>query len=180
MCPSKNNIVLAIYGASCVGKTTLAKELGFRWGVPVRHCGSVLKEHANALKISLENLPAEVHRTVDAETRSLAQQTSDFLIIEGRYLDLVLAETPRVRFVRLECDETVREQRLRGRGNRQAPSMSRSIQQEDRYDAKLQRTLYGDAFSVAIDWMVLDTTRLAPEDLLSAVIMRVQQDVFHD
>lgn len=177
---SKSNIVLAIYGASCVGKTTLAKELGLRWAVPVRHCGNVLKEHANELKISLENLPAEVHWTVDVETRSLAQQTSDFLIIEGRYLDLVLAGTPRVRFVRLGCDETVREQRLRGRAHRQASSMIRLIQQEDRYDAKLRRNLYGDAFSVAIDWIVLDTTYLTPEDLLSAVIVRLQQDVFDD
>lgn len=172
MYPPQVNIVLAIYGLSCVGKSTLATEIGRKWTVPVRHCGDVLKTRAAALGIPLGNLPLQVHAAVDEETRRLAQGASEVFVVEGRYLDLVLNGVPWVKFVRLTCDEATRMQRFLTKAGGQATA-SITLHQRDQEDGRLRHILYGDRCFTSADWMVLDTTHATPEELFATLLARM-------
>jgi cytidylate kinase len=170
---------MAIYGPRCVGKSALATELGTRLRAEVRKCGDVLKERAAELGIPLESIPTELHRAVDAETRRHSENPTRILVIEGRYLDIVLAGIPRVRFLRLTCDEVARERRFLARqGNRGSAAMT--LQQCDQEDAHLSQELYGWFPSTYKDWMVLDTTRSSPEALASVILDHLHQVLCHD
>src|SRR5260370_13371538 len=81
-----SHMVIAIYGASEVGKSTIARLLGQRTGLPVRHCGEAVKERAAELNSSLAALSLDVHQMIDAETRSFVARAPS-AIVEGRYLD---------------------------------------------------------------------------------------------
>lgn len=175
---SKNSIVLAIYGPSCVGKSTLAHELTRQWGVPVRHCGNVVKASATAIGVSPNFLPLELHREIDAETRRLAKLNAGHFVIEGTYLDAVLTEMPQVKFLQLVCDETMRATRFLAKASSQTTS-SVTLRDRDEEDNRLRRILYGNRPSVK-DWMVLDTTHLAPDKMVSAILARLQKELRND
>jgi cytidylate kinase len=95
-----SKLIIAIFGPSCVGKTTLARVLGAKLGIPIRSCGTVLREEAFRLGISLDSISLEVHHRIDAETRNFAEQATGSTIIEGRYLDVVLiGATPNMKLI---------------------------------------------------------------------------------
>jgi len=179
MCLAKTRVVLAIYGPSSVGKSTLATELGTRLRAEVRNCGDVLRERATELGIPLESIPIELHRAVDSETRRHSKNPSAILVIGGRYLDKVLVGIPGVRFLRLTCDEVARERRILSRqGDKVTEVMT--LHQCDQEDAHLSQELYGCFPSTSKDWMVLDTTHSSPEELASVVLDHLQQELCHD
>lgn len=84
---------IAICGASCSGKTTLAKLLAERLGCDRRGCGSLVRSAASRLGVAPEALPVEVHTQIDAETIQFAETpgAAHHKIIEGRFLRHVLA-----------------------------------------------------------------------------------------
>lgn len=170
--PSQINIVLAIYGASCVGKSTLATAIGKEWRVPVRHCGDVLKMRATTLGLPLGSLPLHVHDAVDKETRKLAQEASGVFVVEGRYLDLVLDGMPWVKFVRLTCDEATRMRRFLTKTGGQADE-GVALHQHDEEDGRLRFILYGGRCFTSDDWMVLDTTHATPKELCATLLARI-------
>jgi cytidylate kinase len=173
MCLSKGPIVLAIYGPSCVGKSTLARELGRQLGIEVRHCGEALKEHATELGVALDAIPITIHQSVDEETRRLARQASGTVVIEGRYLDLVLSDIPSVRFIRLTCDEATRNFRYSIRESKSIPP--RTLQEEDEDDAQARALLYSGVTRSLGDWMSLNTTQHAPHELVATVLAQIHR-----
>jgi cytidylate kinase len=172
MYPSQASFVLAIYGPSCVGKTTLAAAISREWGVPVRHCGDMLKTRAAELGPPLRNLPLQVHEAVDEETHRLAQGASEVFVVEGRYLNLVLDGVSQVKFVRLTCDEATRTRRFLTKAGGQGTS-SITLHQSDQEDGHLRQILYGNRYFTSGDWMVLDTTHSIPEELLAYLLTRI-------
>ena len=50
------NVVIGLVGKSGVGKTVVAKALARRLGVPVRHCGEVVKRRADELEVPFHQL----------------------------------------------------------------------------------------------------------------------------
>ena len=105
---------IAIFGRTCVGKSTVAQQLAglIRW--PIRHCGEMLKRRAQTAGTSVPNLSLQNHQEVDNETRRIATQDTN-VIIEGGFLDIVLAGLKNTILVRLTCNETEREQRFRSK-----------------------------------------------------------------
>ena len=173
MCLSKGPIVLAIYGPSCVGKSTLARELGRKLGIEVRHCGEALKVHAIEQGIALNSIPSTVHQSIDEETRRQARQACGTVVIEGRYLDFVLSGIPSVRFIRLTSDEATRKFRYSMRKNKSV--RPRALQEEDEDDARMRELLYSGVTRAPEDWMSLNTTQHAPHELAATVLARIQR-----
>lgn len=172
---SEASIVLAIYGPSSVGKSTLANELGRQWAVPVRHCGSVVKVCATEIGVPPNCVPLELHRKIDAETCRLAQDTSGIFVVEGTYLDLVLSKMPQVKLLQLTCDEAMRELRFFAKVSAETKSPA-TLRQRDQEDTRLRRVLYRGHQPPAENWMVLDTTRSAPAELVSVILARMEQE----
>ncbi len=174
MCVTETSIVLAIYGPSSVGKSTLATELGARLQTEVRHCGDILRERATELNIPLHIIPVELHRVLDAETRRHSENPNGILVVEGRYLNIVLFGIPRVKLLRLTCDEVTREHRLLTHLSNRA-TVATALRQRDQEDARLRQKLYGDSPQTSEDWMIFDTTHSSPERLASFILDRLQE-----
>jgi cytidylate kinase len=168
---TKANLVLGLYGPSCVGKSTLAKEIGKRLGANVRHCGEILKEKSSKLKIPFDPFPIELSRAVDAETRTFAENANEVRVIEGRYLNIVLFGIPNVRLLRLTCSAIVRDARLRNQVKEVRKKVS--IVEQDSSDEHLSKVLYGDSPPMQHDWMVLDTTECSTEVSTEIVLKRL-------
>jgi cytidylate kinase len=171
---AKVKLVLALYGPTCVGKSTLAQEIGKRLRANVRHCGQILKEKTSQLKIPFDSLPIELNRAVDAETRRFAEDADEIRVIEGRYLNIVLFGIPNVRLLRLKCSDVIRNARFSSQVGK-APNKL-SIAEQDSFDKDTSKILYGDSPLTQEDWIVLDTTRYSPETLTEIVLKRLGQE----
>lgn len=83
---------IAICGASCTGKSTLAKLVAERLACEMRGCGALVRDAANRLCVEPELLSPKVHRQIDVDTVQLTNTPSDHhRIIDGRYLRYVLS-----------------------------------------------------------------------------------------
>jgi cytidylate kinase len=104
-------MIIGIFGPFCVGKTTLARNLGDLLGLPYRLCGDAVRARARMLNIDLEELSEEEHRNIDRETREWAAANQP-CIVDGRYLDYVLAPLINdVILVRLDAADEERRRR---------------------------------------------------------------------
>ncbi len=84
-------MIIAIFGASATGKTTLAAHLASRLCLPVRHCGIELRTAAAAKGFLPSDAPDTVHHEVDAATIEWCiANAQPGGIVEGRFLDHVL------------------------------------------------------------------------------------------
>jgi cytidylate kinase len=104
-------MIFAIYGSSIVGKTTVASRVAAELKLPLRSCGSVVRERAKSLGIELHELPDADHQEIDGQTVAWAL-TNQPCIVEGRFLNFVLAETATpVIFIRLIASDLQRQLR---------------------------------------------------------------------
>ena len=85
-------ITIAIFGESCAGKTTFAKYLANKYSYSTRHCGDLIRSAARAVGVDVSKLSAESHARVDSETIRWVKDVKGPKLVEGRYLNYVLAE----------------------------------------------------------------------------------------
>jgi cytidylate kinase len=179
MCIPKNRQIIAICGQSCVGKSTLATELGRTLKIPVRYCGYVVVSRANELAIDPRDLPVTIHRQIDNETRDLAGNARTSLIIEGAYLAYVLNGIAGIKLIHLKCCSTVRENRLIQRSvSNRTPNFELSVR--DRDHEVLRGKLYKSVSSTRKPWMILDTSKLNQKQVLDRVLAKLGQCVDDD
>ena len=157
-------MVIGICGRSSVGKSTVATILGAQCGLPVRHCGEAVKEYAKSRNTSVPELTKEDHRTIDDVTRRVAASTEG-VIIEGTFLDIVLASIAGVILIRLSCSETERQQRFakRGGGGRDA------YKARDGDDDALRRHLYGQS-GISPKCVEIETSGLTPDQVTNRIM----------
>ena len=150
--------IVGVYGGTCVGKTTVARWLAAAVGWSHRDCGRAIVGAARRRGVAVSELPLGVHQDVDQRTRARAAATAGRMVIDGRYLQYVMAESPDVALVELTCRLSVRALRLRPRGEN-GEAVGR-IEESDRGDVMLCRELYGREVRTAD--VVVDTSELAP------------------
>lgn len=104
-------MVIALFGQTCVGKTTIGTALSAATRSTLRSCGEVVRSEAQRLGVRVDGLADAVHHAIDATTRDwLVTQSS--AIVEGRYLNYVLAACEvRLRLIHLTASDGVRQQR---------------------------------------------------------------------
>ena len=162
-------ICVAIYGPTCVGKSTVACLLADHWECPVRHCGSLLRAFADSRQLRLEDLTYSDHHAFDEMTRAVIQQNTENLIVEGRYLDAVLDGISVGTMVNLTCHL---EERVRRHCNQSIVALH-DVSEIDAADAALRRRLYLAEHSDTRPAIEIDTTSIAPTDVVNGIINAV-------
>jgi cytidylate kinase len=156
-------LTVALFGRSAVGKSVIATALARRYGVPVRQCGEIAKQRARDLGCGIAALASEIHDEIDNETRRVASTPrSSWMLIEGRYLDLVLGGVQGVFLIELTCSELVRAVR-KGVGDQ-------AIVEEDESDFAF-RTRLLDRFDHRVPELSLDTS-IVTEGVVEDTIVR--------
>jgi cytidylate kinase len=167
---SKDFPVIAIFGKSCTGKSTVADALGEILGAYVRHCGEILRSRALEMGKPVSELSSEVHRLIDAETRAWAADRSASLkVVEGILLE-ELRGLDGILFIRLVCDTTVREARFRSRRG-----VASSITVRDKEDEQLRDELYSrpNSSSPSANILEFDTTRRLARKIAEDIASRI-------
>ena len=149
-------MITALFGASCTGKTTIARALAVELKLPLRSCGDAVRSRARDLSIPWFNLPDEQHRAVDEETRTWCASTQP-CIVEGRFLDSVLVPLQ---------DDTVLIQLLASKATRCARWASRAggpcrpeeIDAHDEADRRFRMRMY-DSREIFLPALVINTSR---------------------
>lgn len=157
-------MIVAIYGLAGVGKTTVARELGQRLGCAVRHCGEAVKLQSQKLGVLPNLLSESEHAKIDDATKAAVSEAGD-LIVEGGFLDAVLANCSTVRFVELTCSE---EQRLQRFACRSGETPQR-LRRRNEGDAALKLRLYGPTPVLASPDLIVDTTTLLSTQAVGAI-----------
>jgi cytidylate kinase len=149
-------MILAIYGRSAVGKTTVAEIMGARLLMPVRHCGLALRAAAAEAGKSIADVDSKIHTRVDSETVQWCQRyASAGGIVEGRFLDDVLGDTGNICFVAMTAALQERAARLQSRLGR-ASSVA-DVTAVDNADDLFRWSMYGVRPRAAAS-LTIDTT----------------------
>jgi cytidylate kinase len=165
-------MILALYGATCVGKSNVARILAEVLSYETRHCGELVKDRARALGISPTELAPEEHFKIDELTRHRLLETGiRDLIIEGTLLDIVLRDFPTVYLVELVCSDDERLRRFSTRGSGDVAAFRRRNDE----DLSLRSSLYINADRRAPDY-VIDTTSKSIDDVVNTIASYVSSN----
>jgi cytidylate kinase len=157
-------MVVALYGDTCVGKTTVAKLLAQDLGCGVRHCGELIKERSRALNCTPDDLPVRDHLAIDDESRQIARNATSDVIIEGRFLNFVLYDVTEAVLIRLACSDAERERRYC------LHLKEGSIATSDAKDSQLRGTLYGTEPKRKPD-LQIETSCFSAKDIAARILV---------
>lgn len=157
-------MIIAIFGSSCTGKTTLSRALCAMVHLPLRSCGDAIRNKAEEVGVSWHELSDVDHQAVDAETLSWAIENTP-CVVEGRYLDYVLAGLASATvWVELRASPDVRCGRLADRlGNRLLEVTD--LEEIDAAQLKFRRRLYGGASPMGTSIVLETSTSTIDESL---------------
>jgi cytidylate kinase len=155
--------VIALFGPSCVGKTTIAKELANLLSVPVRHCGEIVKRRAHEIGCDPSDLPDSIHREIDEQTRTEIISHSGTIIVEGRFLDCVLADVENANLVELTC--SAEERRCRAT---RAGRSGDFVKLQDQHSTSLREKFYA-RIKPKSAFLSLSTESLNPSDAVKRI-----------
>ncbi|MCK5362811.1 MAG: hypothetical protein KAR22_07590 [Gammaproteobacteria bacterium] len=155
--------IIAICGPTCAQKTNVAREVSRLCGYKVMHPGEAAKTRAKAGKLhSVAEVPEEVLRAIDEDTRRVASTTPMTMIIESGFVDCVIGDLENVFLVRLSAGDEVRLQRFDHRkeeGGGRTRQLGDNVADQDGSDAELRKRLYGEVRRDA--HLEIDTTELS-------------------
>jgi len=163
------NVVIALCGESCVGKTAVAKLVAERLRAQIRHCGEIAKARANELRIDVRNLPDQEHKAIDRKTQTLARESQGVFVMEGRFLNRVLEGVPNVLTIRLECSD---EERARRSKSKTKVASLEEIQAAKKADGG--EKLHGNQARSVTDQMILNTDGLTPDQVANSVLSHLE------
>lgn len=154
-------MIFAIYGASLVGKTTAARRVATELELPLRSCGSVVRDRAKALGIELHWLPDAIHRKIDQETVAWAL-THQPCVVEGRFLNFVLAgiDSPVV-FIRLITSNIQRQ--FRACNSRRAGITIDDLELTDAANLRFTNRMF-PSLGVNVSCVTVDSSNIAAEE----------------
>ncbi|MFZ5556473.1 MAG: cold shock domain-containing protein [Pseudomonadota bacterium] len=171
--------IIAIYGSTCTLKTEVSQEISRITGFKVTNRGEPLTTQAKVRKLpNAAQLPDEVHREFDEQTREMARRDEPLMIFESALVDAVLKDFPDVFLVRLTARDDVREARWHKRkeeGGGRTRQLGESVAERDRLDAELRRRLHGTATSAARPTLTVDTSGRSAYDVAHEILEAFNQ-----
>lgn len=161
--------IIAIYGKTCSLKTEVAQELSQITGFKLTNRGEKATTQAKYTRLATAAaLPERFHRELDAETLAMAKRDEKLMIFESTFMDAVLKDMPNVYWVRLHCDDAVRDARWKHRkeeaGGR-TRQLGESVAERDREDAELRNKLYGSTESGVKPVLDIDSSKLTAVEI---------------
>ena len=169
-------MLITISGLPGSGKTTVARLLSRRLGVPHIYAGDLYRRDAEERSLSLEafNRLAEqdhsIDRALDAKMAQYARRGG--VVLEGRLAAFIaLQERVDALKVWLTASERVRAQRVSQRENSNAIQVLRENEERQRSDAKRYRDIYGfDLNDTSIYDLVLNSDDDPPDTLADKIV----------
>lgn len=165
-------MIIALYGSTCVGKSSIAKELSALLPCNIRGCGGEVFAFANSAGIAPDDLSDADHREIDRRTLELCNEEKSMMIVEGRFLQYVLSSCKtKIILIELHATADVRTKRLLGR-NRSYSTANR-VEDIDRADEGFCLRLY-DGVSPSEAHFSLDTSTLQVSDYTNKINSFIQ------
>lgn len=168
-------MLITISGTPGSGKTTVARLLGQRLGLPHIYAGDLYRKEAERRGITLEELnrQSEHDHSIDRELDRLVVEAlrRGEAIVEGRLAAFFArAEGIDAFSVYLTASEQVRAERVRQREGGDAEAQLRANEARQRSDARRYRTIYGfDLSDLSPYDLVLCTDQASPEELAEVI-----------
>ena len=156
MC-SEKRIVVALYGRSCSGKSTTARELSQLLDCPTYSAGERVKGRSKELGVPPADLSVLEHRLIDESLRTMVQSAAKSLIVEGSFLDVLFYDLGNVYRIELVCSAQERRRRFSQR------SGFDNLSGRDKNDDDLRRALHGERNCSAE--ATFDTTSKTPAEV---------------
>jgi cytidylate kinase len=160
MCTEKK-IVVALYGRSCSGKSTTARELSQLLDCPTYSAGERVKDRSKELSVSPADLSLLEHRLIDESLRAMAQSVAKCLIVEGSFLDVLFYDIRNVNRIELVCSAEERRRRFNQRSGLD------NLGERDKNEDDLRRALHGERSCSAE--ASFDTTSKTPEGVAQEI-----------
>lgn len=160
-------MIIAIYGKSCTGKTSVARCLAKIINAEVRHCSEEIRNLAEKLKCMVNELSQEEHIKIDNETRKIASSFKGTLIIEGIFLSHVLEGLTDVFWVELICNNN--ERRLRHQIKQGQQKIKTDISERDISDNILRKKLFKEKAPYISNILIIDSTTKSAEAIASLI-----------
>ena len=162
MCIPKG-VAIGIFGGTCTGKSTFVAYMAKRHGFPVRHCGDCVRMVAEAQHVAVRELSDETHRRIDEETIEWIRDTNGTRLVEGRYLQYVLAsETIPLILVRFTSRTDVRA--IRWTSKLSVPHAVDDVVAADLADQEFCERMY-NGMTPMDPAVIADTTAMPVEEL---------------
>jgi cytidylate kinase len=169
-------MLITISGVPGSGKTTVAKLLAQRLGLPHVYAGDLYRQEARRRGLTLEqfNLLCErdhsIDRQLDAAMAERARQGS--VVLEGRLAGYLAADNQLDALkVWLDASDEVRAQRVGQREGRDPRAVLEENRSRHGSDAKRYKTIYGyDLADTGVYDIVLVTDDRTPEALVDTLV----------
>ncbi len=173
--------IVTVGGLPGTGTSTLCRLLQERLGWPYVYAGQLFRDEAAQRGLSLADFgalcqqDASVDQALDARQAALLSEASaqgDGLILEGRLAGwLAHRDAVPSRRVWVTCDDDERARRLAERDGGDVQAQREAMLVRERSEADRYNRYYGiDLGDLAPYDLVLDSTKLAPLDLVDAVV----------
>ena len=166
-------MLIALYGESCTGKTTIAAHLGEVSGIEVRHCGRRLAAEAANQGVQARDLDLNAHRRIDQETFDWVSSKKHLAVVEGRFLHYVLVGSPAPTvLVRCTASASLRRERIERRSG--IVEGRSDIFLLDREDSEFCGRLYAGVRPRPFD-LFLDTSTASIAECVEKVLWKLRK-----
>ena len=175
------SMLITISGVPGSGKTTVARLLAARLGLPHIYAGDLYRKAAVERGVSLEEFNAlsekdhSIDRELDAKMAEYARRGN--VILEGRLAGFIaLQEGADALKVWLTASDEVRAKRVAQREGKDGTTVLQLNRTRQASDAKRYRVIYGfDLDDTSIYDVILDSDDQAPEALAEQILARAAE-----
>jgi cytidylate kinase len=174
-------MLITISGVPGSGKTTVAKLLAARLGLPHVYAGDLYRQEARRRGLTLEQFNAlcerdhSIDRSLDADMAARARQGD--VVLEGRLAGyLAAADGLDALKVWLDASDEVRAQRVAQREDADWRAVLEENRARHGSDSKRYKTIYGyDLADTGVYDVVLTTDARTPETLVDELVAHAQR-----